>query len=858
MPRQQRSQLSILPTLLVRTYQSLLLPSSLTNGVDTGSDQGQFTHCDLYPSLYPVVAPTSEPPPVEPSFANPLSTPASSYPSALSLSTGITLAHKAFISAASESLLVAMLSNRTEGLPATRLGDSIVFLAAGTRPLGMTGRNELPDAVKASFRLTLQRTAVFVQTIVHDTALRSISSFMAPIPLLDSPLVLAPFGTSATFVKSYSSSTFPSMVEGWQGALEGTGIELEGETRWIVCRIALPSSTEESMEVIWPASLCLLDGSRPLPQSSPESSSPLLLPAGLALPAGPTTPLRLPSDDTFFRTRFASMLFRQPQGPSTTYHDPISSRAVKVGQMLEEMAEEQASRAREKEGEAAAAARASAPEVITEVKTNPLPIAMVAASINMRTPISLGGTSTEAPSPADGFVPNDKTTAGLFANMVVDVVPRGPEHDHPYPSLPGAQASTHSDPATEDNFRPLPPIEATFADFDWGEDFGQGIHASLPQDFDDGMMMGLTDDDFSFFDDPAPLPHAAPLNFGGLQSSGPSPKFVDHFSHLTGTTPFNSVPSPTSPFGQSSPNLHHSPGRSFAYDPPSLGSNVLGLGGTPSTNHADGSPFKTPRTPYSPFIELHDDESEHASPPVDLPSSALSIAGTPAASLASRSQRLSLFQALRFGNSHTVSDSKYDPRRGKFGLPSPEADSNDFAPLPVVGKSLWEKGWYTTVCDPRVVVAGVLKRKRKGGKKEGKKEGKGWVNREDEDSEGGEEGESEEEWMEVVSSGKRSEGDEIDHLAALGIEYPSGVSLVLLRGHLSRVLEKVEPVVEVAPVVVTRATQSADAALEATAALLVDQFSHNPDFKASISGALLSTHTTPPSSGESRFSLISH
>ena len=771
--------------------------------------------------------------------------------------------------------------------PTTRLGGSIVVLPPASTPFGTSGRRIVPCAVKGSFHLSLHRNGIFVQSTIADIALRPYPLDLAPP--VDSPLRLAPFDASATFVKAYPAGAFCSTRDNWRDMLEGTGVALAEEEVWIVCRVALPSPSpatantppfelaDESIEVAWPASLCLLDGTRPQPQRSPISS-PRGKPTDLsASTSSSTTPpsrsrgLALPPVDIVTRRRFASILRRQQ--PSEAYRDPISSRAEKVGKMLVDMADElEKQELAEREADEAALARAKAPPPpampptpVEQLKHSTLPpTTMAGAPINMRTPISLGGTSTEAPSPADGFpVERGGVLGGYLAQMGPET--RQAEVDHLYPSPPElhnsqgmrlSQGGGEPMQVVEDKFD-LAPIDNAYVDgFDWGEDFASGgMRNHLPQDFDDGMMMGLTDDDFSFFDDPTPLPPSSLPPFHsnahhtGLQSSGPSPKFVDHFSHLT---PFASAVSPTSPFGasphllqQGSPNLL----LGFPFEPPHLGGNALGLGGTPGSLHMEGSPFKTPRTPYSPFVELADEQQDPYHPPT------LSIGATPAVGAQRLFRRASAFDPVPFGTSHALSDDKYDPRKGKFGLPSPDAEVDELdAPVSSSRRQLADKAWYTTVCDPRVTAAGELKRRRKpsGAKLELERTERGkpvrartWVRNEVESDAGMGEEESEDDWMEVdKETPQRGEDDAAESEEGWRAELPFGAALLLLRQHLPTVFSPSSAAVKV-PAVVTKAMLSADAALEATATLLIEGFIYNPDSRAGIQDVLLAKPTTP-------------
>lgn len=786
--------------------------------------------------------------------------------------------YEAFVAGATETLLVTLLaepppSSTKHSQPlASRLGDCVVFLPTASEPFGAAGSRIVARAVQTSFRITLQRQGIFIQSTVNDIALR-------PYPLLlpprqDSPVLLAPFGTPASFVKAFppTGASESSIYATWKNVLEGVGVTLAPEETWLLCRVDLPPTSlddpvSDSVEVVWPASLCLLDGTRPQPRPTPQSTPPRPKAPGLpASPAdaGPARAVRSPTlalapFDIVTRRRFASVLRRTPSnsGTFTQYRDPIGSRAEKVGQMLEEMAEQRAMKEREEREAEALAAAAPTPVDHKHTPTGSSSVTILAgAPINMRTPLSLGGSSTEAPSPADGFQPSERQMGGFFPVLPVERIAKNPEVDQLYPSPPDATNAGLPQLPPTDVYQPM---ETGFGDFDWGEDFNSNrMQSSMPHDFDDGMglmMGGLTDDDFSFFDEPAPV-STLPTIYGGLQSSGPSPKFVDHFSHLTGGTPFASIASPVSPFAHTSPHVHHSPGiMGFSFDS-HLPINALGLGaGTPcaQTMGPDTSPFKTPRTPYSPFVDVSDDHDPYTFVPPTL-----SIAGTTATGLASsqRPSRASVFETVPFGASHAASDDKYDPRKGKFGLPSPEYDANDLA-VDIAytnnpKRPLASAPWYSTVCDPRVTAAVELRRRRTPSlakikpksalsisESSGRARARTWVRTDVESDHCGED-ESEDDEMDVDDASELGMSDESLSTAEAGtnLDLSFGPSLVLLRQHLAVLLARVPQPVLVATQP-SKATATADSSLDVIATMFGDQVIYNPDFRARTADALL-------------------
>ncbi|GAA5888373.1 hypothetical protein JCM5296_003309 [Sporobolomyces johnsonii] len=826
-----------------------------------GISSGTFTHRSLFPTLYASEPSSSS---STPPFRSLLSLPANSYPSALSLSshlfavpsatgppprqTEVAAAHETFVAAVNELLVTELLgaAQTAEKAKRLRVGESVVYLPPDSAfsgrfdslssisahsPISPTPRRRSqPLATLATLRTTLQRSTLFVQTLLEEVPYRpfptlSASHSLAASPPIGTPALLAPLNLRARFVRRVEvdpgrdGQRLKQLEEDWRSLLEGSGLDLSSATgEWVICRLDLsstsssdaflPPSTEDDLgiEVTWPASLIIIDGTRPSPppspQTSPEKPKPPDLPASTPMPettrnfpfpttsdspAAPRPPtnaltplLRYPYDAAA-RRRLASKALRRPRRRQRTStgadgeedelehrRDPLARRTTEVWSWMEdevarrakeqeERAKEQEEQAKEEEEEQRRAVEAEKErerdkerEREKEKSAHHPP---AAAPINMRTPMSLGTASTEAPSPADVVFPlpgistvgavsvggSGVAAGGAGVSMEIDGIGLGmyPSPAEQPPIVP-TMGPTTSQPA------PMSSLDAAFAEFDWG-DGSFGTSGGAPagggggggQDYDDGMnLLGLTDDDFSFFDaPPTPLPATSippPMAFA---STGTSPKFVDHFTHLHGT-PFTSAVSPTSPFaGQSSPHFppHSSPGTGFNFSFDST-TNALGLGSstsaplpllalasnTPaSVSTSAASPHKAPCSPFAiELVSASHNTPAHVASPIALRH--VSLAGTPVALTALPTP--SAFDPIAFGPSYSLVDEKYDPRKGKFGLPSPESEGESTALFPLglrrsSSKSALKPGslepWYSSVCDPRFVAAERLKRNRR-------------------------------------------------------------------------------------------------------------------------------------------------
>ncbi|BGP23717.1 proteophosphoglycan ppg4 [Rhodotorula toruloides] len=381
-----------------------------------------------------------------------------------------------------------------------------------------------------------------------------------------------------------------------------------------------------------------------------------------------------------------------------------------------------------------------------------------AAPINMRTPMSLGTSSTEAPSPAELYQPlsgsagpSDAATRASTAAAQAGSAPHAMESDfggadvYPSPAEPGSSASALAQTASS---APMSALDAAFSEFDWGDGtFGTSGMGRAARDeghdrgFDDGGLLGLTDDDFSFFDAPTPAPGSSALATSiGLSMTAPTSSVVgdqsfsalpdvagidsgfDFFStappHFTATASTSLPFTSDGVFGSAStPHfLQQSPTTTFpfgALDP--LTPNALGLA-APSP-HAP-----TPSAGIFGSVAHLSPKAHNVS--VTTPTSTISPAAISYSPLLAQGEAspvptqqalgslgpLDGFHPLAFASPQSNSDAKYDPRKGKFGLPSPDSDNEGRAARVVDDEEGHLRRWYQAVCDPRYLVAQRLRR----------------------------------------------------------------------------------------------------------------------------------------------------
>ncbi|GAA5893124.1 uncharacterized protein JCM6883_007574 [Sporobolomyces salmoneus] len=803
---------------------------------------GTFDHQSLYPALYPPSSTSTS------GGSSPLTRSAHNYPSALALSanflssssfrsTPLAIAHQTFLSAVEDTLMSELVTSSLSHSSCDswqRIGNSIALLPpasaftstydsapsfnSNSTPTSPRKRSQ-PLATLSTFRATLQRSTIFVQTRLEEIPYRPFPSFpssstssSSSVLPLGYPIMLAPLGLKARLVRRIQSdaSSLEQLRVRWRNQLEGSNLEIEGRD-WIVCRLDLSSSNSNSDEIstasysssegedglVWPTELVLIDGTRPppppTPQSSPEKPVPTELspndhdaskptnhlsvaspdakfpppqpsttpdPHPLSTPRSRLNPL-LPSPyDSSARRRLAAKALgrsnrrkrvtEDPEGESIKFvRDPLAQRTNEVWTWMEdetariarEAEEKAAKELKEKEEEEE---RKRLEELEKEKKRSNLMMGKAtpgaSAPINMRTPMSLGTSSTEAPSPADIVYPPphgySTNSSGAQQNYLttpttttVETRPGGEAMEIDGLGL-GLYPSPEEPPQTTiatTTSQPMSSLDNAFASFDWGDGSygtsnagGGGGAQDANQDYDDGMdLLGLTDDDFSFFDTaPTPLPGTSlppPSNdpFTMPLSTTTSPKFVDHFSHLSSSsTSAAHFTSPTSPFPthttspqfavQSSPLPTNS--TQFPFD---SSSNALGL--------APGPSFPVPTQQPSPPSPNHE---------ISLPSFAVELAPTESIQISPLRSRRPLpgaYDPIPFASSYEISTEKYDSRKGKFGLLTPDSEDHDessdpnlsydsILPRPTAGSL---EPWYKGICDPRRAVAERLQRDRR-------------------------------------------------------------------------------------------------------------------------------------------------
>ncbi|GAA5870628.1 hypothetical protein JCM8547_002066 [Rhodosporidiobolus lusitaniae] len=434
----------------------------------------------------------------------------------------------------------------------------------------------------------------------------------------------------------------------------------------------------------------------------------------------------------------------------------------------------------------------------------PPPPSHASAPINMRTPMSLGTASTEAPSPAELFsLTGSHALHQPLPPPLSSAAPQPPSQldvdfselgVYPSPAEPPAAAGASAVvvPASTG----MSTLDAAFSSFNWGDGtFGAGTSAppaSVPPvtgagsaagangvggEFDDGMMLGLTDDDFSFFDEPiVPAASVAAVSAIPLSSS------ID-----MGPVGGSSLPMSMAfdlPLSGADPHHHHhallDPFAFVPYgDHPTTTSNALGLSQASQTSvvMAAAEALLVPRSSppeaalYAPSAPRHLHEPTSPLLSATTASTSAAIASTavipfhPPSPLISLSPSFtfsphrtspssSVFDPIPFALSHTQLDAKYDPRRGKFGLPTPESAAGEEGSdlggggmlelLPsAIGRRERQKdnkktkaSWFELVCDPRIPVAERLKLARQQQKEQQRSKGlksstvarsRGWI-----------------------------------------------------------------------------------------------------------------------------------
>lgn len=806
----------------------------------TAFASGVFTHASLFPALYPTAKSTSAPayasPLSLPANAYPSALSISDRLLSIPLiaqpppgQTPLQAAFESFRSAIASTLLDELAQQAVPNTRCVRLGSTVVFV-----PLPPSPSSRFPPlAPRPALQLSLRPPSLNRSSIQLHTQLAH-----APLSVLGpgrggARVRLAPLDAHATVLRTalrLSPARHAQLDAEWAPHVAracGAGVGDaggEGAGGYVLCALDVPGGEGgERVEVVWPRALVLCDQERAPPSAASQQqegdksaadaapTSPERAAADLALSAKTpmaTTLSRPPGIRALhgapLRARLAGQLLRgrtsqrrrdsdgsSDAGESRGLRSPVKRRTGDVWQWMgdegrrreeEEEKENAARREAEKEKDARDRAAAEAPALGGPAKEDDKPAAAghaqvpAAAPINMRTPMSLGASSTEAPSPAELFSlhqpahtapslshPPPATTAALeqphdpMQGLDIDF---GLGGMYPSPAEPGIGLSASSmapAPAPVSTSAPMSTLETAFSEFDWGDgtfgtsgmggpgqggsDGGHGPGGGGGDGgggrFDDGMMLGLTDDDFSFFDAPTPgpvvslalsmpppvaAPVAGDMGFSSMPavsgmdaafdlfSSAPSdlPCAVSAVSTFAGDPVLASTTSPQFPEGPS-PALPFSFGGAFD----TLTPNALELAsGSPSGPALAVVPFSPALLPFATATPASLGPGLHTPHPASF--TPMVVDGASPKSSPSRHSRLSAFEPVAFDPSHSVLDDKYDPRRGKFGLPSPDSDHEGRALVQLPRGAKAARSWYSTVCDPRIALAERLKRQRLG------------------------------------------------------------------------------------------------------------------------------------------------
>ncbi|GAA5992731.1 hypothetical protein JCM10908_006902 [Rhodotorula pacifica] len=713
--------------------------------------EGEITHSSLFPALYPPGANSSS------RFTPPLSSSARSFPSSLTLSekiltvpsatdptpatTPIQGAYTNFRAALTSCILEELVARPVEGRIPLRLEKAAVFLPDPEKVYeGMA----LPPTFRAEVHPpTLNRTALLLFTSISDVGLVPFS------PALSSKkdssqeeqnirrrVILAPLEIEATVVKTFAAEAFSperwaELREEWSHAFVDAGVSFErfDAEGFVLCSVASDASpstsgTSAGLEVLWPCALILVDKARSSQHLEPIAAEATTVSSVDATQDWSTSPA------TSVATADAGAALSGPRSSADVwswYKEETKRREEEKLEGLRREQEEQEATRQKEQARGASAEKgksASAPSA--------------AAPINERTPMSLGTASTEAPSPAELLaLPPPHTNAASHEHDLARSVDSHAtnDHHHPngmdidfglnfYPSPLEAGQAVLAD-ASGQSAAPLSTLDAALSNFDWGDGtFGAGTssaagHGSIPahangQRYEDSLMLGLTDDDFSFFDGPtgpvmngihAPLGHESAASL--MSVSGP-PGF-DAFP------PPVSASLPDNPFAfdmDGGFHMHDMAAASLAPSsqalapldiaplsaPPPLavcpapveGSTIASAGPTNAQGSHSTAALASPEEPtpipidFEPRIEVDGMQSD----PVQ--------------------RAVAAYSPVRFGDPTTLVDERFDPRRGKYGLPSPDSDNGGLA-LELVPVHRKEKrrtrSWYEAVYDPRLRVA---------------------------------------------------------------------------------------------------------------------------------------------------------
>lgn len=711
----------------------------------TALAEGELSHSSLFPRIYSPGANSTT------AVALPLSTSARSYPSCLALSEHILTvpsatdptpsctptqgAYRNFRAALSSCILDELVARPCEGRIPLRLEDAAIFLAdPETTYRGMTR----PATFRAQVHPpTLNRTALLLFTSISDVGLEPFSPVTHDSPAAAAEnatrtkVILAPLGIEARVVNTYAADSFSpeqwvELRREWAEPLADAGFALDrlDAEGFVLCAItpsvAAAYASKNEVEALWPRSLVLVD-KRPYSEPSAVDSKS-------ATSVGPPRDCSTSPALSATRTEATAPTGARPSSDVWAWYKEETNRR-----------EEERLEALRREQEDQEALRQKEQASITSEKVKVTGAPSAAAPINERTPMSLGTASTEAPSPAELLaLPPSHTTATTHEHDLTQVVADDQaSHDHQvngmdidfglnfYPSPAEAGHAVLSGTGGQSS-APLSTLDAALSSFDWGDGTFGAIsssaagHGSIPAHadgprYEDSLMLGLTDDDFSFFDTPsAPAVDgmAAPLGDGHEGSAAA-------LMSVSGPPGFDAFPPPISASLPDNPfafdvdggfPMHHITAASMApltqaYAPvhmPSAPTQVaddalpvaIDVKSAGGIDHAQSSLAPVvPAMPEEPSMGRVD-----FGPNFAPDTSANGIGG----------RAVAAFGAVRFDSSLAVLDDRFDPRRGKYGLPSPDSDDGGraHALVPVSRREKQRtRSWYEAVYDPRLRVA---------------------------------------------------------------------------------------------------------------------------------------------------------
>ncbi|PPR01786.1 hypothetical protein CVT24_001701 [Panaeolus cyanescens] len=541
--------------------------------------------------------------------------------------------------------------------------------------------------------------------IVHPT--------LIPTPLLDinhslplpsgTPIILIPFATPAFFLANYTGPT-SGLIKQFQSSLQGLGAgRWENSTNtfilaWI--KVENPQGEDKGITIIYPTSLC----ASYLPQS--VSRQPLDFVPQLPIPLQPSPPVQasLPS---LGQTNYPN-LFSSPTSESLRAFRTLAVSKSKdlnnvalevrtfVDAVVREREKERERLKRERENSAGSSPKMSRASATTPASA-PTPSFEAQHPSSQTThhtpnpnPPTTNPTQLQTPASIQNFYPSPPQTNSInpppLDRTSPAVEPKPTSSDPPPDPAPVASTST-SHPVA-------PPLSSTSStssydpfngmDNSWNQSTDSYLNMGMDIDFgmsDMGMNFSMnmgnmgnsstaapsysvndrvdmdfenafTDDDFSFFDRPAPTPSAPPQpamthsrnvsTTSALASSGMSPSvFNDVHLPGPGTLATSSLQQPWTP-GAFMDGL----------TPRSMDNNTTGL--PTLQTPAPGHPIES--VPPTPNVHLESDSR----PPL------LRTQSTP---------HLNSFEPIPFASYHREADGKYT--FGKFALPSPPTDNDD-------------------------------------------------------------------------------------------------------------------------------------------------------------------------------------